>query len=51
MRVQITADIEVKNMTEEQIKEHLPDIVEELFTFGYDPKVKVAVQNVAYPKE
>lgn len=44
MKIQITADMEVENMTE--MKQHLPEIMEELFTFGYDPKV-----NVSYPKE
>lgn len=48
MRVQITADVEVKNLTEAEMKEQLPQILEDLFVFGYDPKVDVDVRKVEY---
>ena len=50
MRVQITADVEVKNLTEAELRKQLPRILEDLFLFGYDPKVDVAVRKVEYPE-
>lgn len=32
------------------MKAQMLDLVEELFQFGYDPKINVGVRNVVYPR-